>query len=177
MDKMGFTYKADSPDVDETPAPGEQPKALVQRLAVAKATHVANNHHHALIIGSDQVATVGDSIFGKPLTHVRACEQLEYFSGKRITFYNGLCLLDTDNDAMQTAVIPFSVQFRPFSNADMQAYLNDEKPYHCAGSFKSEGQGAMLCEKFIGDDPNALIGLPVMALVRMLKNVGYPIFS
>ena len=177
LDKMGFEYEAIPADIDETAKPNEAAGDLVKRLALQKAKHVADQHDHALVIGADQVGSVERTILGKSLTHERALSQLSLLSGKVCTFYTGLCLYDTLNQNYQLIVEPFEVHFRRLSLNEIEAYLKLEKPYHCAGSFKSESRGAMLCEKLMGKDPNTLIGLPVISLAKMLQVVGYPLFA
>jgi MAF protein len=170
--RLELPFVTASPEVDETIQPGETPEALVQRLAEQKARAVAPDFPHALIIGSDQVATIDDLILGKPESHVRACEQLALASGKKVTFYTGLCLYNTASERCQILCEPFHVYFRALDATRIERYLRREKPYNCAGSFKSEGLGITLFEKLQGDDPNTLIGLPLIRLVTLLKNEG-----
>jgi MAF protein len=171
LDRLGLNYTTVSPDVDEVALPGETPAALVQRLAEHKARTVSATHS-GLIIGADQVATINDEILGKPGNHETAVAQLQRLAGNRVIFHTGLCLLDTDSDKVQQATITFEVQFRRLSGAQIERYLRAEQPYDCAGSFKSEGLGVTLFEKMIGDDPTALIGLPLIRLAAMLGNAG-----
>jgi septum formation protein len=172
LSRLGLPFVAAAPSVDESPQPGESPQQMVQRLAEAKARAVAAEYPDALIIGSDQVATVEGHILGKPGGHERAMEQLRLASGKRLQFLTGLCLLNSLTGTAQVAVVPFTVVFRPLSRREIENYLRREQPYHCAGSFKSEALGIALCERFEGDDPNALIGLPLIRLIRMLHHEG-----
>lgn len=160
------------PDVDETPRPGESPAQLVERLAIAKARVVAERHGEALVIGSDQVAVHGNEIVGKPYTHERAVEQLRAASGTAVTLYTGLALVNARSGRVQSEVVPFRVLFRRLTDAQIENYLRKEQPYHCAGSVKSEGLGVALLERFEGEDPATLIGLPLIRLVRMLENEG-----
>jgi MAF protein len=155
--------------VDESPRPGESPQVLVLRLAEAKARAVAREFPDALIIGSDQVACIDDRILGKPVTRQRAIAQLEQASGRCVVFQTGLCLLNAVTGRAQTLVEPFRVHFRPLTRARVEAYLDREQPYNCAGSFKSEGLGVALFERLEGDDPSALIGLPLIRLVTLLS--------
>ena len=145
---------------------------LVQRLALLKAEAVTDRYPDALIIGSDQVATIGEKILGKPGSHQRAAEQLTMASGKKVTFYTGLCLLNAGSGESQVCCEPFHVYFRNLISDEIENYLLREKPYNCAGSFKSEGLGITLFRKMEGDDPNSLIGLPLIRLVGMLINAG-----
>lgn len=163
------------PNADETALPGESPLQLVARLAELKAKSI--DHENALIIGSDQVAVFDDKIIGKPHTHEKAVEQLSRFSGHHVTFLTGLCLYNSATGQTQISVEPFSVYFRQLSLSQIEHYLHSEKPYNCAGSFKSEGMGICLFEKLEGDDPNTLIGLPLIRLVQMLGNEGVDVFT
>jgi len=171
MDRLGVTFATAAPDVDETPLTGESPEALVQRLSEAKARAVGTSFT-GLIIGSDQVATTGGDILGKPGTHERAARQLRSLAGKLVTFYTGLCLLNSETGEVQLNVVPFKVQFRQLDDEQIERYLQRDQPYNCAGSFKSEGLGIALFERMEGDDPTALIGLPLIRLTTMLARAG-----
>jgi MAF protein len=171
LGRLGLDFTTVSPDIDETAQPGEQPEALVERLAEHKA-RAAGETHNGLIIGSDQVATVDDEILGKPGSHYNAVAQLTQLSGKHVIFHTGLCLLDTRHHELQLDVVPFKVKFRELTGEQIERYLQAEQPYDCAGSFKSEGLGITLFEKMLGDDPTALIGLPLIRLTAMLGNAG-----
>lgn len=173
--RLGLPFETAAPDVDETPRPGETPEHLVRRLAEAKARAVAARYSDALIIGSDQVAVIDGRILGKPGNHERAAEQLRAASGRRLTFLTGLCLLDAASGGTEVEAIPFSVLFKPLSEAKIENYLRRERPYHCAGAFKSEALGIALCARLEGDDPTALIGLPLIRLVAMLAARGVPV--
>ncbi len=173
--RFGLPFECVAPDVDETPHPDEPPESLVRRLAESKARSVAVRYPDALVIGSDQVAVLGDTIIGKPLDHARATTQLRAVSGRRITFLNGLCLINTASDQVQISVVPFNVFFRVLSDEMIERYLIREKPYNCAGSLRSEALGIVLCDRLEGDDPNALIGLPLIQLARMLEAAGVAI--
>jgi MAF protein len=172
LQKLGLSFAVDSPDIDETMLTGEQPGEFVQRLALEKAQAVAARHENALIIGSDQVACIGSNILGKPGTRDRAIEQLTEASGKHVSFYTGLCLLNSASKESQVVCEPFHVHFRKLSREQIERYLDAEEPYNCAGSFKSEGLGISLFERLEGDDPNALIGLPLIRLIAMLEQEG-----
>ncbi|MGB5307019.1 MAG: Maf family nucleotide pyrophosphatase [Gammaproteobacteria bacterium] len=169
--RLGLAFDTVGPQVDETPLPGEAASALVLRLSEAKARAVGTSRP-GLIIGSDQVATLGNDILGKPVTHERATEQLALLSGRRVTFHTGLCLLDTGTNTVQLDRVPFSVQFRRLTADLIERYLLQDQPYNCAGSFKSEGLGITLFERMEGEDPTALIGLPLIRLTTMLRAVG-----
>lgn len=172
LHRLGLPFNAIPPQADETPLPGESPESLVARLAGAKAHAIALQHTDALIIGSDQVAVLDGETLGKPGNHDNAVKQLANASGKRVEFLTGLCLLNSATRRMQVDVIPFAVVFRVLSAAQIENYLRHEQPYNCAGSFKSEGLGIALFDKLEGEDPTALIGLPLISLVRMLEHEG-----
>ena len=171
LERLGIPFETVAPDVDETPLANETAEALVRRLSEDKARAMAASHR-GLIIGSDQVATTGNNILGKPGTHERAYEQLRNLSRKRVTFQTGLCLLNTETDEAQVDVIPFIVKFRQLGGDQIERYLQQEQPYNCAGSFKSEGLGITLFEYMEGVDPTALIGLPLIRLTSMLAQAG-----
>ena len=175
LGKLQVKFEMASPDTDESALPGESPEQLVARLAEAKAKAIADRYPHALIIGSDQVAVVDGKIVGKPGDHDNAMAQLKRASGKRVTFLTGLCLYNTLSHRTQVEVAPFSVIFRELTDSQIEHYLQREQPYNCAGSFKSEGLGIALFERLEGDDPNTLIGLPLIRLIRMLESEGFPI--
>jgi septum formation protein len=172
LEKLGLTFDTASPETDETQLEGETPEQLVARLAEAKARAVAGQYPEALIIGSDQVAVNGTEILGKPHNHEKAMEQLRNASGKHVRFLTGLCLYNAATDKAQVEVVPFDVVFRELSDEMIDNYLKAEQPYNCAGSFKSEAMGIALFERLEGEDPNTLIGLPLIRLVRMLEAEG-----
>ena len=177
LDRLGFAFTIASPDVDESRLPGEPPKDLVRRLAEAKACAVAADHPDALIIGSDQVACIDELVLGKPGSQQRAIEQLMRASGRKVVFYTGLCLLNSATGHAQACCEPFRVHFRRLSPAQIQGYVDREQPLNCAGSFKSEGLGIALFERLEGDDPNALIGLPLIRLIAMLESEGIDLLA
>jgi len=172
LGRLGIPFDTVAPDADETAAPGETPEELVIRLAEAKADAAAGRFPDSLIIGSDQVACIDDKILGKPGDRNRAIEQLQYASGRRVDFFTGLCVLDAANGRSSTICEPFRVHFRKLSDAQIKHYVDREAPFNCAGSFKSEGLGIALFERLEGDDPNALVGLPLIRLVDMLAAAG-----
>jgi septum formation protein len=172
LSHLQLTFTSISPDVDETPLHNEEPQATSLRLAQEKAHKVAESHGDALIIGCDQVATLDGMQLGKPLTHDNAVKQLRLMRGRSVTFHSALCLYNVRNNRMQAEVIPSVVQFRNVSDDQIENYLRKEQPYHCAGSAKSEGLGIALIQAIHGDDPNALIGLPLIRLITMLQNEG-----
>jgi MAF protein len=177
LDRLHVEYICDSPDIDETPLVEESVQSMVVRLAQLKAEAVADRHRDALIIGSDQSAELDGKPLSKPGNFANAVKQLENASGKRIVFQTGLCLLNTRSGNIQTACVPYTVVFRPLTAAMIEHYLHKEEPYNCAGSFKSEGLGIALFEKFEGEDPNALIGLPLIRLTQFLENEGFSILG
>jgi len=172
LSRLMIPFEVVVPDVDETPHQHESPQALVERLAILKAQTVASKHADALVIGSDQVAVHNGEIVGKPLTHERAVDQLKSASGKTVLLYTGLALVNSTSGRVQSEVVPFGVTFRALTELQIQTYLRKEQPYHCAGSVKSEGLGVALLERFEGEDPATLIGLPLIRLIRMLENEG-----
>lgn len=175
LERLQIPFITISPQVDETPLANEKPEDTALRLAQAKARKVALKHPNALIIGCDQVATLEGVQLGKPMTHDKAVKQLRLMRGKKVIFHSALCLFNAETDNMQATNVPFIVQFRHLTDAQIENYLLKEQPYHCAGSAKSEGLGIVLIESMQGDDPNALIGLPLIKVIDMLQNEGVPI--
>lgn len=172
LDQLQLDFLVAVPDIDETPKTGETPEQLVERLAIEKAKAVAGNQPGCLVIGSDQVAVHDKEIVGKPRDHQDAVEQLRFASGKSITLYTGLALINSDSGKVQSLVEPFTIHFRQLTEEQIASYLKKDQPYNCAGSVKSESLGVALFERFEGNDPNSLIGLPLIRLVRMLENEG-----
>ena len=172
LQKLGICFEWESPNIDESQKSDENPASLVRRLAETKARHLASTFSDYLIIGSDQVATIDNQIIGKPHTHEAAFSQLSNFSQREVVFMTGLCLFNPAANRIQTSTETYKVKFRKLTEAQIENYLQRDQPYDCAGSFKSEGLGICLFEKFEGDDPNTLIGLPLIALTRMLANEG-----
>lgn len=176
LTRLQLPFKTAAPGVDETPLPGESARATSLRLAQEKARAVAAAHPDALIIGSDQIALLDDQQIGKPLTHDNAVRQLRAMRGKTTTFHTALALLNSKTGNMQTEVAENHVTLRNFSDAEIDSYLLKEQPYHCAGSAKSEGLGIALISKMTGDDPNALVGLPLILLCNMLRRESVRLF-
>jgi septum formation protein len=172
LGRLNLNFIIDSPDINETPLKNESPEGYVLRLSLEKAKTVARRHENALIIASDQCSVLNGEIRGKPGNHKNAVKQLTESSGQRVSFLTGLCLYDTDEDSWQLDMVPFHVDFRCLSRDEIEAYLLADEPYFCAGSFKSEGFGVTLFEKLEGDDPTALIGLPLIRLCSMLRMKG-----
>lgn len=177
LQKLHIPFSCISPEIDETPLVGESPERTSLRLAESKARKVAEAYTNALIIGCDQVATVDGLQIGKPGNHGDAVKQLTMLSGKEVIFHSALCLYDSTNQSMQSTIVPYYVKFRTLSSIQIETYLRLEQPYDCAGSAKSEGMGITLLEYMRGDDPNALIGLPLIALVNMLWLSGIDVLS
>ncbi len=169
--RLGLPFEVASPHVDETALPGEAPPDTALRLAEAKARTVAARFPEAIVIGSDQVAVLGNLPLGKPGNHANALRQLQAMRGKEVAFHTALCVCDAGGGA-QTRIVPFYVRFRDYSDAEIERYLQREQPYDCAGSARCEGLGIVLIAQMRGDDPNALIGLPLIALTEMLAARG-----
>ena len=175
LGKLGLPFEIANPKTDETPLPGEAPENTALRLSEAKAKAVAKDFPDALIIGSDQVAVLHGRVFGKPGNHERAVEQLRTLSGNTINFFTGLCVHNARTGHSHLRGIPTRVGFRELGDQEIENYLRRETPYNCAGSAKSEGLGITLLSKIEGDDPNALVGLPLIALCDMLRAEGVTI--
>lgn len=173
--RLGLPFVVAEPNTDEAPLPGESPAATALRLSEAKAWAVAADHPGALIIGSDQVAEMDGRIFGKPGSHERAVAQLKELSGRTVNFFTGLCLLDTRTGHAEVRGVPTLVGFRKLTDREIDNYLRREPAYNCAGSAKSEGLGIALLERLEGSDPNALVGLPLIALCDLLRQHGVDI--
>lgn len=175
LGRLQVPFETVAPEADETALPNESPAATAERLAVAKAQAVAARYPLALIIGSDQVAYCGEQRFGKPGSRDNAVRQLKAMRGKDVIFHTGLCLLNSATGRLQVAGIENIVGFRDLRDDEIEAYLDKEDALNCAGSAKSEGLGISLLRYLRGDDPNALVGLPLIALAAMLRNEGVPL--
>ena len=175
LDKLNLPYETDSPNIVETALSNESIENMVVRLAEAKARAVAEKHPDSLIIGSDQSAALNGQQLTKPGGFDKAFAQLKAASGQKIIFQTGLSLLNTQTSKAQSVCVPYTVVFKQLSDNQIRHYLEQEEPYNCAGSFKSEALGIALFERFEGEDPNALIGLPLIKLVEMLNNEGMPV--
>lgn len=174
LDQIGVPHEADPADIDESVRPGEAPRALAARLAHEKAVAVAARHAQALVIGSDQVACMDDgTIFGKPGSHAKAVAQLERMSGRRVVFHTAVCLVNARTGGTSHANVPTDVQFRVLGRAAIETYLARDEPYDCAASAKIERLGIALVERVTSDDPSALVGLPLIALVGLLAAENY----
>ena len=176
LKRLQIPFETMAPNVDETPLPDESARATSERLACVKAKAVADRYPDALIIGSDQVALLDGKQLGKPITHDNAVNQLRAMSGRTTHFYTALTLLNSKTGHLQTKVAENFVTLRDLSDQDIESYLLKEQPYHCAGSAKSEGLGIALISRISGDDPNALIGLPLILLTEMLRRENVRLF-
>ena len=172
MERLRVPFSVAAPHVDETPLPGEAPKALALRLALAKAKAVAALHPEAVVIGSDQVADLAGQPLGKPGEHERAVAQLRQMRGQTVIFQTALAVVCLATGFEQVDLAEVRVVFRDLSDEEIEAYLQAEKPYDCAGSAKSEGLGIALLESIDNDDPTALIGLPLIRTARLLRQAG-----
>lgn len=172
LERFGLPFEVARPETDETPLPDETPDALAIRLAIAKARAIADHKPNALVIGSDQVACIGNEIFGKPGTIERAHAQLRRMSGQDVIFHTAVAVINSDTGKVQSTLVPTHVRFRTLTTDEIERYVAAELPLDCAGSAKSEGLGVTLLDALSGDDPTALIGLPLIALSRMLRNEG-----
>lgn len=172
LQRLQLPFICRSPDIDESPLPGEEPVALVQRLAIAKAGALRRQFLQHLIIGSDQVAVLDGNIIGKPGNREAAIKQLQAVSGRSLTFYTGLCLLNSASNTLQVDCVPFTVHFRSLTQQQIECYIDREKPFDCAGSFKSEGLGVSLFDATEGNDATSLVGLPLIRLRQMLEQAG-----
>lgn len=172
LSRLRIPFDVFSPEIDETPHPGEAPKALALRLALAKAHAVAKLHPQAVVIGSDQVADLNGVPLGKPGNHKNAVLQLQKMRGKTVIFQTALSVVCLANGYERTELAAVSVKFRDLSDAEIEAYLRAEEPYDCAGSAKSEGLGIALLEAIDNDDPTALVGLPLIRTCQLLREAG-----
>ena len=172
LQRLRVPFDVVSPDVDETPLPGEAPQALATRLALAKAKAVSALHPKAVVIGSDQVADLNGDPLGKPGTHERAVVQLQRMRGQTVVFQTAVSVVCQASGFEQTELAQIRVRFRDLSDTEIEAYLRAEEPYDCAGSAKSEGLGIALLDAIDNDDPTALIGLPMIRTARLLRAAG-----
>lgn len=172
LSRLHLPFEVAAPDVDETPLPGEAPRDLALRLALAKARAVAERHPEALVIGSDQVADLAGQPLGKPGEHARAVAQLRQMRGQTVVFQTALAVVCLATGFEQVDLAPVRVQFRTLTDEEIEHYLHIEKPYDCAGSAKSEGLGIALLESIDNDDPTALVGLPLIRTARLLRAAG-----
>lgn len=172
MERLGLPFEVFRPDIDETPLQGEHPESLAHRLARAKAAAAKTQFRDGLAIGSDQVASTGAELLGKPGTHDNAVAQLMILSGQAVDFFTSVCVLDLASGRSEIELARTVVKFRQLDEGIIEDYLRREPAYDCAGSFKSEGLGITLLESIREDDPTALVGLPLIRLCRLLRNFG-----
>lgn len=175
LGKLGLPFETASPAIDETPSSGEQPQELALRLAREKAAALATAFPEHLIIGSDQVAVLGEQRLSKPGDRANALRQLRAAAGKSVAFYTSVCVLNAASGESRSDLDRTLVWFRPLTEAQIERYVDKEKPFDCAGSFKSESLGIALFEKLETEDPNALIGLPLIRLIGLLEAFGLTI--
>jgi septum formation protein len=172
LERLRLTFEFESPDIDETVIGGETPETTCIRLAKAKADTIARHQLAAIVIGCDQVAVVNGQAISKPGSYGPAVEQLRAMSGQRITFHSAVCLIQHDIQKTIEFSVPTHVTFRILTDAEIHRYLIAETPYDCAGSAKSEGLGISLLDAIESTDPTALIGLPLIALSKALRDFG-----
>ncbi len=177
LSRLALPFEVASPDVDETPGPGEAPEPLARRLALAKARSVAQRFPEAVVIGSDQVADLDGEPLGKPGTHERATLQLQRMRGRTVIFQTALSVVCQSSGFEASDLAAVRVRFRDLSDAEIEFYLRHEQPYDCAGSAKSEGLGIALLESIESDDPTALVGLPLIRTARLLRSAGLPLLG
>lgn len=177
LSRLGLGFETVPPQIDETAANGEDPWTLVERLACQKARWVAKRFPASIVIGSDQLALIDGIVLGKSGCRERAIEQLHAASGRRVSFLTAICTLNTSTDSLRCETVVFDVDFRELSRPEIEGYVDREEPFDCAGSFKSEGLGIALFERMYGDDPTALIGLPLITLSRMLRAEGIDVLN
>jgi len=177
LERLGLPFEWAAPDVDESEIPGESTSETALRLAILKARTVARRYPKAVVIGSDQVASCDGVRIGKPGNHANAVKQLEFMSGKSALFETALAVLVAATDEVRSRVVPCRVSFRPLTRTTIEAYLEREQPYDCAGSAKAEGLGIALIARIETDDPTALIGLPLIALTELLSAAGIPVIG
>ena len=172
LERLRLPFAVESPEVDETPQPGEPPAAMAQRLALAKACAVAARHPSAVVIGSDQVADLDGNPIGKPGTHERAVQQLRAMRGRQVIFQTAVAVVCRATGFVGTALAPVTVRFRALTDTEIEHYLRTEQPYDCAGSAKSETLGIALLDAIESDDPTALVGLPLIRTCALLRQAG-----
>ena len=172
LQRLRVPFDTESPEVDETPLPGEVPAAIAIRLALAKAQAVAARHPQAIVIGADQVADLGGTPIGKPLVHERAVEQLRAMRGRQVVFQTAVSVVRPSCGYARTMLAPVTVRFRTLRDDEIETYLRVEQPYDCAGSAKCETLGIALTEAIDSDDPTALVGLPLIRVSTMLREAG-----
>lgn len=173
LERLGLPFSAVTSGIDETPEPGESPEALVRRLALEKARHIAPRHPDALIIGADQVSVLGDEILGKPGSRERAIEQIQRMSGKRVDYLSGIALIGPGMERID--IVPTRLTYRDLDQREIERYVDRDRPFDCAGAMRSESLGIALLETLSSDDPTALIGMPLIRIAQWLRAAGYEI--
>jgi len=173
LDRLGLPFTTATSGIDETPEPDEAPEALVRRLALAKARHIAPEHPEALIIGADQVSVLGDEILGKPGSRERAIRQIQRMSGNRVDYLSGIALVGPGIERVD--IVPTRLTYRELEQAEIERYVDRDQPLDCAGAMRSESLGIALLETLSSDDPTALIGMPLIRIAQWLRAAGYPI--
>ena len=177
LSRLGLAFTTASPGIDETPLPDEAPAATAARLAEAKARAVAAHHPQALVLGSDQVADLDGVAVGKPVDHDDAVRQLTSMSGRRVVFHTGVALVDAASGRAHVRVVEVTTKFRTLTRAAIEQYLRRDRPYDCAASIKAETLGIAVVESIRSDDPTALIGLPLIAVVDLLRIEGVDVLG
>jgi septum formation protein len=177
LSRLGIPFEIASPNIDEEPLPGEAPEFTARRLARQKAIEVGKQNPDALIIGSDQVALLNGKPLTKPGNHANAVKQLTSMRGRRIVFHTALALYNGITEKLQERSVPATVTMRNYSPEQIEHYLTKEQPYNCCGSAKTEGLGIALIARIETEDPNALVGLPLIALTEMLANEGVDVLT
>jgi len=175
--RLGHPFEVAAPDVDESPLLGEPPARTASRLALAKARAVARRYHDALVIGADQVADVDGVAVSKPGNHADALSQLRRLSGRTIVFHTAIALVDAASGRTGSRMVDVRSTFRALTDEAIERYLHLERPYDCAGAVKSEALGIALFESIESADPTALIGLPLIALVDLLREAGFDVLA
>ena len=175
LKQLMVEFKTIVPNVDETSFPGESPIRMVERLSIKKAKTVAQSQQNALVIGSDQIAVQDGNIVGKPLDHAHAVQQLSAASGNKTKLFTGIALVNSNTGHVQSDVVPYEVTFKTLTDRQISRYLKKEKPYNCCGSLRADGLGIALLEGLSGNDPSALIGLPLIRLVEMLRQEDFEV--
>ena len=173
LGRLGVPFSTQAPNIDESRLPGEEPAVLVARLSLAKALKIAQNHPGTWVIGSDQAAVRDDAVLGKPGERNRCIEQLAESSGHRVRFLTGIALVNSAVPAPLSSLDTTWVKFRTLDPASIERYVDRERPFDCAGGFKCEGLGISLFDSIETSDPTALVGLPLIALSRLLRDAGY----
>ena len=171
--RLGLPFSTATSGIDETPEPGESPQALVQRLALGKAMHVAPRHPQALIIGADQVSVLDDEILGKPGARARAIAQIQRMSGKRVDYLSGIALVGPGVERVD--IVPTRLTYRRLDPKEIERYVDRDQPFDCAGAMRSESLGIALLESLSSDDPTALIGMPLIRIAQWLRTAGFEI--